>query len=286
MRRTSEHSAGRSSSECEAKGVISEPTFGGQTKLADSGAGLNRGNGTTRTSHPNVSASASSSAGSAERRGDVRQKLIAPVLVREAASGRSAKGFLVELGVGGCCLELDTNFSVGTLLSLVINWEDRVLDIEAKVARILPKEGTALAFVTLTQDQQNLIAGWLGVSRERAWLASNRRRGQRVVLSVPVQVSGQNKLGTLFSDETNTVSVTEHGALLLLSVDVSKGERLKLLNLRSKDSAECVVSYVGRLRGLHREIGVSFVKLHRSFWHIAFPPADWSSRHPDAKGAK
>jgi len=31
------------------------------------------------------------------------------------------------------------------------------------------------------------------------------------------------------------------------------------------------------------KVGVEFLLPNPTFWHVAFPPRDWTPRHPDAK---
>jgi len=45
---------------------------------------------------------------------------------------------------------------------------------------------------------------------------------------------------------------------------------------------EITLERAGRNTGVP-EVGVEIVKPARNFWHIAFPPADWSPRGPESK---
>ena len=82
---------------------------------------------------------------------------------------------------------------------------------------------------------------------ERKWLASSRRRSQRVMVSIPVQVEAKNSAGLDLVEETKTVSVSAHGALLRLEMPVTKGQTVILRNpstttpwnARSSISATC-----------------------------------------------
>jgi hypothetical protein len=118
-------------------------------------------------------------------------------------------------------------------------------------------------------------------SRETSWLAANRRRSQRVLMKISVRVSGQNALGLPFEEETQTLAVSAHGALIPVSTQVSKGQRLALSNVQTRAVLECVVAHIRR--GDHLQVGVEFMLPNPTFWHVAFPPKDWTPRHPDAK---
>ena len=77
-------------------------------------------------------------------------------------------------------------------------------------------------------------------------------------------------------EETHTLSLNAHGALILLSASVGKGHRLELLNIATGDRAECIVAHVGQHQGDRIEVGVEFILPNPQFWHVAFPPKDWT----------
>ncbi len=147
----------------------------------------------------------------------------------------------------------------------------------------MPGKGMGLVFTTVEPEQFQTLDTWLEASLEPSWLATNRRRNQRLVLMVPVQVAGNNSLGTRFTEDTHTITISPHGALVLLSTVVSKGQRLILSNPRTKAEVECAVVYLAQGRRGKNEVGVAFLLPNRAFWKVAFPPSDWSPRHSDAK---
>src|SRR5260370_58892 len=124
---------------------------------------------------------------------------------------------------------------------------------------------------------------WLSESREPSWLAANRRRSQRVLMTIPVRVSGQSGPGLPFEEDTHTRAISAHGALLLVSTQVYRGQRLTLSNVQTKAALECVVAHIDRRQSNQPQVGVEFVLPNPMFWHVAFPPKDWTPRHPDAK---
>jgi hypothetical protein len=97
-----------------------------------------------------------------------------------------------------------------------------------------------------------------------------------------VQLSGQNPLRAPFQEETHTHAVNATGALIYLSTAVQKGQRLKLVNTATGDQAECLVAYLGRRQGERVEVGIAFILPNPTFWHVVFPPHDWSP--PSAEG--
>jgi hypothetical protein len=140
-----------------------------------------------------------------------------------------------------------------------------------------------LMFTAVEPEQLRTLETWLAESRETSWLAANRRRSQRVLMTIPVRVSGQNGVGLPFEEETHTRAISAHGGLILVSTLVNRGQRLTLSNVQTKAALECVVAHIDRHQGGHPQVGVEFMLPNPIFWHVAFPPKDWTPRHPDAK---
>jgi hypothetical protein len=138
-------------------------------------------------------------------------------------------------------------------------------------------------FTAIEPEQLLALETWLAESRETSWLAANRRRSQRVLVTVPVRVSGQTGAGPRFEEETHTRAISAHGALILLSAQVHRGQRLTLSNVQTKAALECVVAHIDRRQSNQPQVGVEFALPNPMFWHVAFPPKDWTPRHPDAK---
>lgn len=107
-------------------------------------------------------------------------------------------------------------------------------------------------------------------------------RSQRVLLSMPVLVSGSAADGQPFQNETDTVVVNAHGGLVLLRSKVTLGQVLTIRNVKTNEQRDCRVSNVTANQSGQMEVGVEFLQ-PSPFWHIAFPPPDWSSRSEEAK---
>jgi hypothetical protein len=84
------------------------------------------------------------------------------------------------------------------------------------------------------------------------------------------------------SEETHTVTVNAHGAMLL-GLQVSIGQLLTLRNSRTGEEVLCRVAYVSPHQAEKRQVGVDFMKACPRFWRISFPPADWTTQSPEAK---
>ena len=181
-------------------------------------------------------------------------------------------------------MKLENPFPVGTSLEISITENEQSFQARANVVSTHPGKGMGLAFTAIAPTQTVILEGWLATSMERRWLASNRRRSQRVMVSIPVHVAAKNTVGAEVIEETKTVSVSPHGALLRIETTVVKGQIILLRDPATNEALECSVVYLGNARDGRREVGVSFVQPNRSLWRIAFPPNDWSPQHPDAKG--
>jgi hypothetical protein len=48
------------------------------------------------------------------------------------------------------------------------------------------------------------------------------------------------------------------------------------LNIATGDRAECIVAYLGQRQGDRLEVGIEFILPNPNFWHVAFPPKDWT----------
>jgi hypothetical protein len=104
---------------------------------------------------------------------------------------------------------------------------------------------------------------------------ANRRRSQRVMLSVPVTLSGKTADGP-FSEDTQTMVINAHGALVGLKAKVSEGQTLRIKTRISPEELECHVIWVGPAAEGKTQCGVEFTRPAPNFWRVSFPPADWS----------
>ena len=113
-----------------------------------------------------------------------------------------------------------------------------------------------------------------------------RRRSQRVLMQITVQVSGNDAHGRYFREETDTLAINAHGALVLLHARITSGSVLKLQHNRTKEEQECHVVFLGPVRGEKAEIGLEFAAPRPQFWRVTFPPEDWTPKSPEARTAQ
>jgi uncharacterized membrane protein len=96
----------------------------------------------------------------------------------------------------------------------------------------------------------------------------------RILLSVPISVSGRTQAAD-FCEETRTLVVNAHGALISLAANVAVGQTVTILHKASCQSRECRMIYVGGVQAGKSQVGIEFVEPCPGFWQIDFPPDDW-----------
>jgi hypothetical protein len=211
----------------------------------------------------------------AERRTHPRYGFTADAEVVEDASGARIEARITDISQRGCYVETSHSFPLGTATKVQITKGAESFVAPGRVVYSSDK-GMGLTFGDIEEEQHERLETWLSPLRERDWLIQNRRRTQRVIMRVPVRISGQNAVGSQFEEETHTLAVNANGALLVLSVTVRKGQVLHLLNVAMGDKAECVVAHLGQRHGDLVEVGIAFRLPNPNFWRVAFPPRDWS----------
>ncbi|HXU22148.1 MAG TPA: PilZ domain-containing protein [Verrucomicrobiae bacterium] len=111
--------------------------------------------------------------------------------------------------------------------------------------------------------------------KQQLMLDTGRRRSMRVLLSVPIHVSGKTKTNQDFDEETRTLVVNAHGALISLAAKVVAGQDVTLSNSSTQSSIGCRIVYLGNPTSGKVQMGIEFLSPCPSFWQIDFPPDDW-----------
>ena len=106
---------------------------------------------------------------------------------------------------------------------------------------------------------------------------SKTRRSQRIEMTVPVVVYRPRGEGPQFYENTRTLVISAHGALMDLTDMVAPRQKLQMQNPESGESLECRVVSVKREQIGPPKVAVEFMQPAPSFWRIAFPPADWKA---------
>ena len=104
-----------------------------------------------------------------------------------------------------------------------------------------------------------------------------KRRSERVLLDVPLFIEGKAEGAQDFKEETFTLTVSAHGALIVLAAKVSLGQTVRLTNLKNKDQHEATVAFLGPPYAGLATVGIQFSQPAPEFWAITSPPADWKT---------
>src|ERR1700747_2459296 len=85
-----------------------------------------------------------------------------------------------------------------------------------------------------------------------------RRRSQRVLMQVAVRIRGEDVKGESIEEETETLAINAHGALVLMKARVTSGSKVLLQHKRTQEEQECHVAFLGPVRAGQAESGVGF----------------------------
>ena len=218
----------------------------------------------------------------ADRRTHPRYEFLAAAEIVATESAARIETRVRDLSQQGCYVDTSDALPLGTVTDVRITKGSQRFEARARVVYSRATKGMGLVFTTIEPDRLRTLETWLTESRETSWLAANRRRSQRVLMTVPVRVSGKTG-GAAFEEDAHTRAISAHGALIHLSTQVHRGQRLTLSNVQTKAALECVVAHIDRRQRDQPQVGVEFLLPNPMFWHVAFPPKDWTPRHPDAK---
>ena len=111
-----------------------------------------------------------------------------------------------------------------------------------------------------------------------AGAGEGRRRSQRVILSIPVTITGEGVKGP-FTEKTQTLVINAHGALVALwpRREFQWAMKLQIKSATNPTPQACTVVYCGPIVDGRTQFGVEFTTANPYFWQIAFPPEDWSA---------
>lgn len=111
---------------------------------------------------------------------------------------------------------------------------------------------------------------------KQSWISDpGRRRSMRVLLSVRISVRGKTAKNQEFNEETRTLVVNAHGALISLAAPVVANQKVFVSNSVTRQTQECRIVYLGNTQAGKAQMGVEFLNPSPTFWQIDFPPEDW-----------
>jgi hypothetical protein len=103
----------------------------------------------------------------------------------------------------------------------------------------------------------------------------DKRRSERVKLSVPVVVMTQTADHRQVQEVTATITVNAHGGLFKLKMEVLAGQPMLLLNMNTNQEESCRVVRVELLPNAEYGVAFEFDIPSPQFWLASSAPADW-----------
>ena len=113
----------------------------------------------------------------------------------------------------------------------------------------------------------------------------SQRRSQRLLLRI--QIVAHRKAGQPDSkpEQSETLAVNAHGALILLTPPVDEVEQILIKNPKTDEEQLCKVVYQGLTEAGRLQVGVEFIAPAPNFWRVSFPPEDWATSSKDVRPA-
>ena len=106
----------------------------------------------------------------------------------------------------------------------------------------------------------------MSVAEAKVVTRKERRRSERFPLALSLTVRGVSINMRPFQEETFTLSVSAHGALLALNTTVTLGQTLFVTNPQTQDKLGAWVTRFGSPRGHSVPVGIEFAKPDGHFW--------------------
>ncbi len=98
-----------------------------------------------------------------------------------------------------------------------------------------------------------------------------RRRTQRVSLTVPIAVHGHHEDGQKFCIHVKSNAVSQHGAQLESEHPLVVGQSVIIVNESNARKVEARIVSIQRKRDGKTYVGVEFLSGEINFWNMTFP---------------
>lgn len=104
-------------------------------------------------------------------------------------------------------------------------------------------------------------------------MSAEKRRSDRVMLTIPLLIHGTDATGHAFKEDGRTVTLNRHGARIQTAFKLDSGQVVRLVNVLGRREAEFrVVGPVSPITEKGGEWGVECLNPVENIWGIRFPP--------------
>lgn len=104
-------------------------------------------------------------------------------------------------------------------------------------------------------------------------MSMNKRRSDRIMLTVPLIVHGTDENGAKYQEEARTSVLNRHGARIRIARRLQGGQKVRMVNALSRNSADFrIVGAVAPFSEAGGEFGVEYLNHVDNIWGIQFPP--------------
>ncbi len=104
-------------------------------------------------------------------------------------------------------------------------------------------------------------------------MSINKRRSDRIMLTVPLSVQGNDEKGGKYQEAARTSVLNRHGARIQTRRHLQSGQTVRLINMVSRAGADFrVVGPVTPFSDSGGEFGVEYINQQENIWGIQFPP--------------
>lgn len=106
-----------------------------------------------------------------------------------------------------------------------------------------------------------------------AALNKSLRHSEKIVVRIPIRVSGAGEHGREWFDDAYTEDISRHGATIVVNRQLAVGQNISVQRVEAKKEAEARVvdRKAGKSNGYH--FGIAFTENTPDVWDIEFPSA-------------
>ncbi|HLY61639.1 MAG TPA: PilZ domain-containing protein [Terriglobia bacterium] len=116
-----------------------------------------------------------------------------------------------------------------------------------------------------------------GVMATMTSQTNEKRRSDRLWLTVPVRVEGADSAGEKFECEGRVINLNRHGARIQVSRELTQSQPIRLKSPDAEHQADFrVVEIISAAGSPDVEYGAECLSETQNFWQIEFPPPEYS----------